>query len=195
MGGINQMLFAEEFLQGFHKRILEVGSKNHGRTIPFRKKLAHDEYIGLDPAEGSGVDVVGNLEDGLYGLESRSCDLIICCSVLEHTKKPWVVAENITKLLAPGGKVYITSPWVWRYHAYPDDYWRISFSGIKLIFPDLEFGDMYYSTYRDGEFFKCEPEAENSRSRVVTDEGVVVEKYLPYCEIHALGVKTCPLLI
>lgn len=184
MGGINQLIFVQEICGKEHGRILEVGSKDYGSTIPFRQELTWDEYVGLDMSEGKGVDVVGDLEEGLCGLAPSSFDFIICCSVLEHTKRPWVVAQNLTSLLAPGGRLYTASPWVWRYHPYPDDYWRISFTGLQLIFPDLKFDQMVYSTSQEGEFMPAVKNAENDLAKM--HEG---RKYLPYCEIHALGTK------
>lgn len=188
MGGVNHIYFLGKFSKQFHPRILEVGSKNYGSTMPFREALSWDSYVGLDMAEGEGVDVVGNMEEGLCGLEPASFDLIICCSVLEHTRKPWVVAENISKLLAPQGTAYISVPWIWRYHGYPDDYWRISFSGLKLIFPDLEFGDMYYSTYQEAHFWEAAPGWEDTQCRWEKNkDGTAKEKLVPYAELHALG--------
>ena len=187
VGGINQAYFVKEFLPQFHSRILEVGSKDYGSTIPFRKWFSWDEYVGLDVSEGDGVDLVADIENPV---PVDPVDLVICCSVLEHVKRPWLAAENLTKILKPGGVLYLASPWVMRYHGYPDDYWRFSFSGIPLLFPDLEFGEMYFSTYKPAEFHLCQPEAENllglsSKNK----QGEVIEKYLPYCEIHAVGTK------
>lgn len=186
MGGVNQIIYVVEKVGKQHRRVLEVGSKSYGKAVDmsWRQGLTWDEYVGLDLSPGENVDVVGNLEEGLCGLEPESFDLIICCSVLEHCKKPWVVAENLSKLLAKGGKCYIASPWVWKYHAYPDDYWRISFTGIAMIFPELQFERMFYSTYKKGEFLKAEPESENKLGKMIDER-----KYLPYVEIHALGIK------
>jgi len=37
-------------------------------------------------------------------------------------------------------------PWVWRYHAYPDDYFRFSWRGIETLFPEFSWSDKHYST-------------------------------------------------
>lgn len=187
VGGINQAYYVKEFLPKFHARILEVGSKDYGSTIPFRQWFSWDDYVGLDMSEGDGVDLVADIEQPI---PVEPADLIICCSVLEHVRRPWLAAENLTNCLKPGGRLYLASPWVQRYHGYPDDYWRFSFSGIPLLFPKLEWGEMFYSTYQQGEFFLCEPESENLRGMVAKDkQGEVKEKFLPYCEIHAVGTK------
>ena len=187
VGGINQAYFVKEFLPQFHGRILEVGSKDYGSTIQFREMFQYESYVGLDMAEGKGVDLVANIEERI---EVDPVDLIICCSVLEHVRNPWKAAENLSHILKPGGRFYFASPWVQRYHGYPDDYWRFSFSAVPVLFPKLEWGEMYYSTLAEAEFFKAEPESENMRGMVAKDkEGVVREKFLPYTELHAIGVR------
>ena len=62
-----------------------------------------------------------------------------------HVRNPFIVADNIKKLLLPRGKTIITVPWVQGFHEFPDDYWRISFSGLKKLFKGLEIIDEYYS--------------------------------------------------
>jgi len=54
----------------------------------------------------------------------------------------------------PGGSIYISVPWVWPYHAYPDDYFRFSWRGIAELFPDFDWRDVCYSTNIEGEFYE-----------------------------------------
>lgn len=41
--------------------------------------------------------------------------------------------------------MYFSGPWVWGYHPYPDDYWRISISGFEVLFLGLEICQWWYS--------------------------------------------------
>ena len=61
MGDQNQLLYLERFAPEVGGAILEIGSKDYGNTISFRKHIKHREYVGLDMASGTGVDVVGDL--------------------------------------------------------------------------------------------------------------------------------------
>ena len=189
MGTINQALFLTTNCSKAG-RIVEIGSKNHGgigkgSTVPFRVSFPESEYVGVDLEDGPGVDVVHNIEDGLGPLEPASFDLAICCSVLEHTPRPWVLASNLEALVKPGGSIYIAVPWVWRYHAYPDDYFRFSWRGVQVMFPNVEFKEMHFSTGKFGEFVRCEAEADN-KLRMKIDG----RKYLPCMEVHCFGRKT-----
>lgn len=191
MGDINQTIFAEKvFKKMKFQNILEIGSKNYGNAQPFRKILNYDEYIGVDLVEGDGVDLVVNLEDGLGPLESKKFDLIILCSIIEHSKRPWRLAENICSLISEHGMVYSSHPWVWRYHKYPDDYFRFSPQGIKEIFHPLQFWlDPLYSTNKQGDFysFAKNEEVDNHMSIIHPQTKV---KYLPYLQTLMVGTNS-----
>lgn len=119
--------------------ILEIGAKRyHADTaVEFRDLFDGQEYVGTDIEPGDGVDVVDDLENP-RNLVGRRFGFAICCSVLEHVRRPWVAAEAISDIVAPGGYLYVATPWVWPYHPYPDDYFRFSFSGIASLFPNFE---------------------------------------------------------
>jgi len=64
---------------------------------------------------------------------------ILCLSVLEHCRQPFRMAENIQRLLAAGGVLYISVPFAWEIHSYPDDYWRFTPAAVRLLFPEVHF--------------------------------------------------------
>ena len=190
MGDQNQLLYLQRFAPEVDGAILEIGSKDYGSTVPFRKHIRHREYIGLDLASGTGVDVVGDLSKGLCGLEEGHFEMIICCSVLEHVEKPWIMAQNITRLAKPGGRVYMSVPWVWRYHPYPDDYFRFSWRGIESMFDDLLWEHRYYSTNVIGEFVEITDAHKDRDNRMAVFADVEPgqqRKYLPYLMVNMLG--------
>jgi SAM-dependent methyltransferase len=183
VGHKNQEIFLSRELDGFKGSVLEIGSKDYGNTQDFRALLNVTDYVGLDLEEGPGVDIVHNLEESPL---DRQFDLIICCSVLEHTQKPWIVAEHITQMLEKGGKLYISVPWVQRYHPYPDDYYRFSYSGIKALFPEIIFSSAKISTFKIDEFMDLlvHPMAD-SYGQCAKDN----RPHLPCFEIHSYGRK------
>jgi SAM-dependent methyltransferase len=193
LGDVNQKLFLQKRVPSVSGPVLEVGSKDYGNTTSFRDIYQGQEYVGLDLFEGKGVDVIVNLEDGIGELKESSFALVICCSVLEHTPRPWVVAENLTRLLKPGGVLYMSVPWVWRYHAYPDDYFRFSHRAIPSLFPTLSWDNAVYSTNVAGEFIHITPDDKNPDDRMA--QYVDVEKprgkrkYLPYLMVNTIGTR------
>jgi SAM-dependent methyltransferase len=113
------------------------------------KSIDPNGFTGIDIAEGPNVDVVADLCDA--GFAEKHPDLVghfglvVCGALLEHVKNPFDAASNIAKLLRPGGQLYYLGPWVWGYHAYPDDYWRFSFSALQELFKGFEWLEWYYA--------------------------------------------------
>lgn len=87
-------------------------------------------------------------------------------------------------MVRPGGFVYVAVPWVWRYHPYPDDYWRFPFSGIRELFAGVDWTEQVYSTSREGEFVPAQSGEDNAMAVMVGER-----KFLPYLELHSLGVR------
>ncbi len=193
MGDLNQLLYLRERVRKVDGAVLEVGSKDYGSTMPFRRDLGYSgRYVGLDLEAGTGVDLVGDLSESLCGLEPGSFSLVICCSVLEHVKRPWEMAANIERLLRPGGTAFVAVPWVWRYHGYPEDYFRFSHRGIMAMFPGLAWRDPCFATYLQGQFI---PIGDNDAQQICDRLAAMqqtpagAQKYLPYMQVLMLGEK------
>lgn len=148
----NDLYFVQRHYGLLKGRLLEVGSKQYESGY-IRWKDAFPDHVGMDMQAGEGVDIVHNLESGAY---PEMYDSILCLSVLEHTRKPWVVAENLMAMLKPGGHIVVGTPWIWRTHNYPGDYFRISVTGIQSLFDGLEWVDTAYCSTVDGEFLSDE---------------------------------------
>lgn len=143
MGFVNHELFFKMHRHLFRGPFLEIGAKDYGSTTDFRKLLPGEEYVGIDMEAGKGVDLVLDLTlpfaevDAALG--GRRFGSILCLSVMEHCARPFAMAENITRLLRPGGVLYVSVPHAWQFHGYPSDFWRFTPEGVKVLFPGLEF--------------------------------------------------------
>lgn len=69
--------------------------------------------------------------------EELARDFIYSNNVFEHLKKPWVAAQNLTKLLKPHGIIITIVPFSQRYHEDPGDYFRYTHTGIFSLFEDF----------------------------------------------------------
>lgn len=116
-------------------RTLIVGSKVYGGKEDRRKRYA--DAVGIDMLEGDGVDRVIDLEEPLPD-DLGLFDHVECMSVLEHSRRPWLMAANIERLMNPGASLFVSAPFVWRVHAYPNDYWRYTPEGVAALFPNIE---------------------------------------------------------
>jgi SAM-dependent methyltransferase len=192
VGDRNQVIYLTKHVPQTIGPVLEIGSKDYGSTSSFRDVYAGARYIGIDMEDGKGVDAVVDLAAGIGSLPENHFNLAICCSVLEHVSQPWKMAENITRVMAPGGKLYMSVPWVWRYHAYPDDYFRFSFRGIISLFPDFDWGTPVYSTNVEGEFVEITDQMKDADNRMAAMKALPSgqqRKYLPYLMVNMIGSK------
>ncbi|MEM9139868.1 MAG: methyltransferase domain-containing protein [Pseudomonadota bacterium] len=126
-----------------------IDQKVEGRKT-WRDRLEGRPFIGADMEDGQNVDAVFDITWPLEKIQAALPDTktfrtIICAHVLEHVTDPPAAARNLTALLEPGGTLFIQVPWVQGFHAFPDDYWRISLSGLGVLFPDLKPRDWFYS--------------------------------------------------
>lgn len=147
----NDMLFLRRNAHRFSGTVLEVGSKRYkGHVMDVRSLFPN--VLGVDQEPGAGVDVV---HDFLQPFDAQF-DGIVCCNVLEHSPKPWVVARNLMECLRPGGVLVASTPWIWRRHNYPGDFCRFSVEGLKAVFDGLSWVDEGYATTAVGEFLSDE---------------------------------------
>lgn len=165
-----QVQFADEFVRQTPGAVLVVGSLIYPGRLDWR--VRHPKGVGVDMLAGEGVDVVADVE--LAPLPDRFAHIEVL-SVLEHTQRPWKVAENLEAMLVEGGSIFVSVPWVWRNHSYPHDYWRFSHMTLPILFPSI-----LWETIRYGVLGKL---VANGRSPK-TESG-----HLPKMELMAFGVK------
>ncbi|HEX8325550.1 MAG TPA: class I SAM-dependent methyltransferase [Tepidisphaeraceae bacterium] len=115
------------------RRVLDIGCG----AQPMRERLEQGGYIyvGVDVVQNviGTVDVIAAIDQSLPSelLAAQPFDLLLCTEVLEHVAH-WAVAfENFSRLLAPGGRLIITCPFVWKHHEEPYDFWRPTVHAIQ----------------------------------------------------------------
>lgn len=136
--------------------VLQIGSRMQvidrkvaGR-LTWRDRMAGRRFVGADLEAGENVDAVFNITWPLDRIEAAidgpaRFRTVICAHLLEHVRDPFGAARNISALLEPGGQVFVQVPWVQAFHDFPDDFWRISFSGLRVLFDGFETVDQFYS--------------------------------------------------
>jgi SAM-dependent methyltransferase len=115
--------------------IFDIGSKDsrgaYGGLPPGAK------VVCVDIAAGPGVDMVADAHD-LNLVADNSVDFVTSVSVLEHVRYPQRVVSEIYRILKPGGMVYISVPFIFPFHADPDDFYRFSHKGLEILCEKFE---------------------------------------------------------
>lgn len=71
-------------------------------------------------------------------LPFRDCvfDAVLSLQVLEHVRDPFACAQEIVRVLKPGGTLYCVVPFLQPMHGYPSHYFNMSMQGLGRLFED-----------------------------------------------------------
>ena len=114
-------------------RVLDAGA-GQGR---FKLEFAHTRYVGVDLAVGdvewdySGLDAICDLVRLPFG--QGTFDAVVCTQVLEHVPEPLQVLREISRVLRPEGRLFLSAPQSWHQHQKPYDYYRYTSFGIRYL--------------------------------------------------------------
>jgi SAM-dependent methyltransferase len=98
-------------------------------------------YTGIDLSAGPNVDLVLSSPYRLP-FKSHSVDVIVSGQAFEHIEFFWLTWLEMTRVLKPGGLIFLVAPSRGPEHRYPQDCWRFypdgyralaSFGGLELI--------------------------------------------------------------
>lgn len=99
---------------------------------PFYK---HAHYVALDFAGGdsswdySKLDIVA---DAMHlPIRNSSIDIALNFTSLEHYPKPWEFFAEVSRVLKPGGKLFLFVPFVQQEHQVPYDFYRYTQYALK----------------------------------------------------------------
>lgn len=95
----------------------------------------HPDVINLDIFPFKNVDIVADA--AVLPFKDNSVDMLISESTIEHTPNPEQVIQEMRRVVKPGGFVYISIPFLFPFHASPNDYTRLTHEGLKQRFTDF----------------------------------------------------------
>jgi SAM-dependent methyltransferase len=115
-------------------RILDVGCG----VQPYYPLFADiaSEYDGNDVEPGPRIKYVSMVES--LPIPDESYDVVLCTQVMEHVRRPVQALSEMTRVLAPGGHLFMTTHGVYPFHPHPGDYWRWTRQGFEAMFEDTD---------------------------------------------------------
>jgi len=130
---------APEHIRG---RLLDIGCG----LKPYGPLLAPyvTEHVGVDhpdsPHALTSVDVLATAYD--IPLDDASFDTVLLTEVLEHLERPADALAECFRLLRPGGRLILTTPFIWTVHEAPRDFYRFSPFGLRYQAEQAGFTDL-----------------------------------------------------
>jgi len=107
-----------------------------------------NEYIGVDyynedREKRQLVDVYYNGKH--IPFENNTFDSILCTEVLEHVFNLDELLIEFNRVLKPGGKIIVTTPFMWEEHEQPYDFARYSSFALLYLYPKNGFDVLKHS--------------------------------------------------
>jgi ubiquinone/menaquinone biosynthesis C-methylase UbiE len=97
--------------------------------------------VGVDhpdsPHAPTAVDVTATAYE--IPLPDGSFDTVLMTELLEHLERPGAALAEAFRLLQPGGKLILTTPFIWTLHEEPRDFFRYSPYGLRYLLEDAGF--------------------------------------------------------
>jgi SAM-dependent methyltransferase len=88
--------------------------------------------VNFDIVANPAIHVLGDAHLLPFGKDNFHA--IVCQAVLEHTRRPELVVEEIHRVLKKGGLLYAEVPFLQGYHPAPRDFYRYTLEGIDELF-------------------------------------------------------------
>lgn len=114
-------------------RCLEFGEP---RYKPYFPKVR--EYEITDVVQRPGVKYVCDIHEP-QGMPKNHFNAVICTQVFEHLAYPEKAAKSLFEIMAPGGVLLLTAPFINPVHYVPTDFRRFTPECLDMIIKDAGF--------------------------------------------------------
>ncbi len=121
--------FFEDFSAGV---VVDLGGTNvTGKKYFSYPKHKAQKWITINISEEAMPDIIGSIYE--TGIETSSVDAIICTEVFEHLADPFAAMKEVERILKPGGIFIGSTPFLFKIHGDPDDYFRYTKSALENV--------------------------------------------------------------
>jgi SAM-dependent methyltransferase len=144
----NLKLFDWTNQNGPGKRVLNLGS-GIGQFDHYLSKEVRAINLDISTSQ-KNLQVIADAH--FLPFKHDCLDIIYSIAVLEHVRRPWVVADEIFRVLRPGGHVVLELPFLNVIHD-KDDYFRFTDKGIRSLFDPNRFDVVFEQVSSGGGSF------------------------------------------
>lgn len=112
-------------------RLLDLGCGQ----MQFGRLYTRFDVCGVDHYPYPATKIVTDFHRGLP-LRERCADVVVLSNVLEHIFYPALLLTEVTRVLRPGGELFIVVPFMIKIHQAPHDYHRYTNFALQQMVAD-----------------------------------------------------------
>lgn len=106
---------------------LDIGSG--GSMYGYDRFFPHRVTVDIDPARKP--EIVGDIH--ALPFPDNTFDRVMCIEVLEHVKDPRQAFKEMKRVLKVGGKLVLSTRFLFPIHDAPHDYWRFTHFALQML--------------------------------------------------------------
>ena len=131
--------------------LLDKSLEGHGIDFGAKNGLSsYHHFLDLSNSEIIYTDIAANARNKIVAIDletnfdvGRQCfDFALLMNVLEHIYNHKLLLKNIYGSLKSDGRLEGFVPFLYQYHADPDDYFRYTHTGLLKLLKDVGFTDI-----------------------------------------------------
>ena len=162
--------------------ILDAGAGNFRFQAPLIKKgytyESQDFDEVFDPNSRGKHTYVCDIKN--IPVESGRFDVVVCTQVLEHLTNPFIVFMELSRILKPGGHLYLTTNFLFPIHGAPYDFLRFTNFALDYLAKESNFS-VVEIVPRGGFFSLC--------GKVIFDFPAIIKSWLLFGGVNPHGQR------
>lgn len=112
--------------------VLNIGAGgDFGKALMQHAARQKFQVISLDIDAQRRPDFVGDICS--YDFKELRFDIVVMAETLEHIHSPHLALENVHRILKDGGRLILTTPFIFPIHDRPHDYYRYTRYGLEYL--------------------------------------------------------------
>ena len=117
-------------------RVLSIGSGSDQDNEGSRYRLyfeCADSYETSDISPTAHVDLKLDVRN-MVSVADETYDCVFCGGLLEHVDDIFAAMREINRVMKCGGVLLLGMPFGYRIHRAPQDFWRVTYHGLRYLF-------------------------------------------------------------